>query len=173
MDTESKTKLRRRLLKGGLAGPAVFTLQSGSAWAQSMRCSEKPLSVQPISLANSPDEFVRTRLDVLRLAKDGNELPGTYVSGRDGTYYMISGATGMKATPVAFMQQLARKTQFTRGVGITETPTGQQILALMRFDLDGTFVGYAIEGVNGTAVTPSCLLSVNPGAFGAAQRGRV
>jgi hypothetical protein len=39
----------------------------------------------------------------------------------------------------------------------------------MRFDLDGTFVGYAIEGVNGTALTPSCHNSLT----GAAQRGRV
>jgi hypothetical protein len=42
MDSEHKSKLRRRLLQGGLAGPAVFTLQSGTAWAQqSVNCLVK------------------------------------------------------------------------------------------------------------------------------------
>jgi hypothetical protein len=144
--------------------------------------------VQPISLANNPDEFVRKQLDVLRLTGGENAYFGTRSAARDAgvlfpdpgaryvsvgdTYYRISGGSGMRATS-ALMQQLALKAQFTRGQpGINEIRTGEKVWALMRFDGEATFVGLAIEGANGIALHHSCHASLTGAAPGPGSRGR-
>jgi hypothetical protein len=84
--------LRRRLLKGSLAAPAVLTVSSASAQAVSSfgRCLRATNTQPPEFFSREADGWFRKKVDVVRLAKHGHDKGFFYLDPKKGRYVSVS-----------------------------------------------------------------------------------
>lgn len=178
MDQQSKINLRRRLLKGGLAGPAVFTIASGTAWAQSVTCLEKnPRRGQqgfPAVRASSQDEWMRKAVTSFNLggptaiqSLGARSSESRFVLADNGQYReLVERRLNTVTGPVVGV--VTRETGLSPGIGVNEQNKRTDFF-LIAYDLDGQeimyqgegfpaqgFIAYASGGMN----PPPCVASI-------------
>lgn len=184
MDTQSKTKLRRRLLKGGLAGPAVFTIASGTAWAQSVTCLENnPRPGQlgrngerfPAVKLQTADEWMRKPVTSFNLGGStavqtlGARTQGSrFVLGQNGEYMELV-ERRLRRVEGPLVGVTTRETNLKPGFGITEE-NRRTDLVLVAYDLNGDEIMYFGDAFPGQGYiarasglvdgTPACVRSV-------------
>jgi hypothetical protein len=182
MDTESKTKLRRRLLKGGLAGPAVFTLPAATAWAASMSCLQRqqpPAGTLPDFQTLQPDQWMRRAVTIGTLGGStaiqalGARVTSQFMVGSDGQYLeLVKRKLGSTGGPV--MGMVTRQTGLMAGTPGVVQQNQQTVYALIAYGEYGNELGLFMDGSRGLVALQSanmvCLNSVRAMAPGAADR---
>jgi hypothetical protein len=155
MDSDSKTKLRRRLLKGGLAGPAVFTLQSGTAWAQqSISCLEKTTRAArqdgfpPVKVSTrGQDQWMREARTTFNLGGPtatqqlGARVNSRFTLGADGQYMELVPRT-LRRVEGPLVGVMTRETGLVQGApGVMEQNKVTEYF-LVAYDIDGVEIMY-------------------------------
>jgi hypothetical protein len=170
----SKRSLRRHLIKGALAAPAVFTVRTASAQARSsanvclVRDAAQAAARRPAPLTTADvDDWVRKPVDVMQLSVyQGRELKpveGRFILGADQSrYWKIVESQGARGT-------MAMPSSYTVGRCVA-SKTGEVRHALVYVDGNGNQVGLAFEPRNGTAATNSCMTSMLSSVGNAARR---
>jgi hypothetical protein len=164
-----KRSLRRQLLKGAMAAPAVFTVKSASAQTNGsvaaciQRSAQQARVADAASLSNVDDNWVRMRLDVYTLAsRQGTAVEGKFILGVDkARFWQIRDSTrGGTATA----------SRYSVGEYVA-TSTGESKYALVLVDSSGNQVALAFQrpGV-GFAINESCWASVAAAGASALRR---
>lgn len=156
---------RRKLIKGSLAAPMIFTLGPATGWAQAINSAGVCLQKSDISipqaggaLTEDMDQWVRVPVQLLQLTleqpdQDPTVLEGTYIQSSNGQVYFRVQVNEPGALPV--------QTPFTVGQeGLTETPIGTAF-ALVRIakpdpELAAEITGFAWEGAEGAVASFAC-----------------
>src|SRR5690606_3131807 len=93
---------RRKLIKGSLAAPMIFTLGPATGWAQAINSAGVCLQKSDISITDAggavtetTDQWVRVPVNLLQLTletpnQDPTVLEGTYIHSSNGqNYYRV------------------------------------------------------------------------------------
>nr|PZN06277.1 MAG: hypothetical protein DIU74_00485 [Pseudomonadota bacterium] len=127
---------RRKLMKGALAAPMIFTLGPTAGWAQAINSAGVCLQKSNVdiietggAITDGADQWVRMPIELLQLTRqtEGQEQPvvleGTYIRSFDGrSYYRVNNGGLPTATDLQVGQQ-----------GLSEESVGTAF-ALVRID---------------------------------------
>lgn len=172
LSNPQKASARRRLIRGGLAAPAVMTVLSGSAFAAastSCAANAQNLSPQPPAGVSQPDTtYLRVQLYRINSGSSGNgNLLGFFIRGQDlGTFPRDAARVPVSGSYL----EINPATYATIGIpgprpGNTVTETAVPQWAAMRFDASGRIIGIGTAGTSGGAVLSlGCWQSAFPGA---------
>ena len=160
MDT--KKSLRRSVLKGALAAPAILTVRTASAQAAAsnvpciMRnaAAVQRLRATPVMTSVDADEWFRQRVDILELAdlQSTKKIPGKFFLGADGRHFW-------KLNDGQGAHMMAAPTNFTTS-SVVANKTGEVKYALVYVDERGNPTGFAWERRNGMLVANTCMASM-------------
>jgi hypothetical protein len=156
---------RRKLLKGSLSAPMVFTVTPalGAARTTFMACFDKGIenpgsTVAPLAEL-PPDEWLRVDLDIveIRMPNAKGQLvlqPGRYFVGTDRATMFRLDDVRPESTPATPMQAF---NAYAPGM---QTRVVERRRALAYVDRNGEIVGYAWQPSGGAHITASCYASV-------------
>jgi len=168
---------RRKLIKGSLAAPMIFTLGPATGWAQAINSAGVCLQRGNLDIADAgtaltdhADEWVRKQVTLLKLSMENGdglptELKGTYIHSYDGQTYYLVPEDGI-GTPVLAEYKVGQEK-------LIETPKGTAY-ALLRIakpdpNANAEVTGFAWEGVPGTVASFACANSAGLIAAAAAN----
>lgn len=156
---------RRKLIKGSLAAPMIFTLGPAAGWAQAINSAGVCLQKSEISVAEAggavtgdADQWVRVPVSLLQLTQEtpGQEptvLEGTYIQSFNQQFYYRVALDNPGALPVMTELRVGQE-------GLTEqgTGTGNALVRIAKFDPNSPaeITGFAWEGSNGAVASFAC-----------------
>jgi hypothetical protein len=156
---------RRKLIKGSLAAPMIFTLGPATGWAQAINSAGVCLQKSEISvpeaggaITGDADQWVRVPVPLLQLTLtplDGQptQLDGLYIRSYDQQFYykvqVNNAGTPPEITELKVGQQ-----------GLTEqsTGTGYALVRIAKFDENAPaeITGFAWNGGTGAVASFAC-----------------
>ena len=160
---------RRKLLKGSLAAPMIFTLGPATSWAQAVNSAGVCLQKSDLQITDTngavvssegADEFVRVPINLLQLTQtvEGQENPvtldGTYIrSFNNQTYLRV--VLGSPDPPFAAEPPLQVGAE---GLSEQVVGSGQALVRVAKLDpnANAEITGFAWEGGLGAIASIAC-----------------
>ena len=155
---------RRKLIKGSLAAPMIFTLGPATGWAQAINSAGVCLQKSDISVAEAggavtanADQWVRVPVNLLQLTQhppgqDAVVLKDKYIqSFNHQIYYRVADDPG--TPPVMTELKVGQEGLTEQSVG-----TGNALVHIAKFDENAPaeITGFAWEGANGAVASFAC-----------------
>lgn len=175
---------RRKLIKGSLAAPMIFTLGPAAGWAQAINSAGVCLQKSDVSVAQAggaitgeADQWVRVPVSLLELtqAQAGQEEPvqleGTYIRSYDEAFYYRVALGSVGSPPIATELRVGQEGLTEQTVG-----TGYALVNIAKPDPNAPaeITGFAWAGSVGAVASFTCAGSaglINTAASGIFRTG--
>lgn len=175
---------RRKLIKGSLAAPMIFTLGPAAGWAQAINSAGVCLQKSDISVTQAggaitgqADEWVRIPVSLLQLtqAQTGQEQPvqleGTYIRSYDEQFYYRVVVDNPGSPPVTTELRVGQEGLTEQSIG-----TGNALVRIAKLDPNAPaeITGFAWAGGMGAVASFACAGSaglINTAAAGVFRTG--
>ncbi len=167
-DLDNRVSARRRLIRGAFAAPAVLTMYSGGALAQTSatcvaKANDSPATGEVIdSGQTSSDTYLRVQLDVTATNEywlRASSIPVAYRTGATG----VPGSGKLQRFG-ALSSDSATYNKLFGSVAAEGSVSGlspSTKYAALRFDRYGKLVGVGSTTTDGSAITHSCWTSTH------------
>lgn len=156
---------RRKLIKGSLAAPMIFTLGPATGWAQAINSAGVCLQKSDISVTEAggavtanADQWVRVPVNLLQLTQhppgqDAVVLEGTYIQSFSHQIYYRVALDNPGTPPVMTELKVGQEGLTEQSVG-----TGNALVHIAKFDENAPaeITGFAWEGANGAVASFAC-----------------
>ena len=156
---------RRKLIKGSLAAPMIFTLGPATGWAQAINSAGVCLQKSDVSVTEaggavtaSADQWVRVPVTLLQLTQNtaGQNpvvLDGTYIQSFNHQIYYRVAVDNPGTPPILTELKVGQDGLTEQSVG-----TGNALVHIAKFDPNAPaeITGFAWEGANGAVASFAC-----------------